>query len=187
MRSFTILIFQLFVISCALVGATVQQVYAQSNTTIKVKEEKSIVFTIVGMKTMEDARRTEVLLVNLPGVIRARTSYASFMSSCITAQGSNIDQQTITDLFEPEGFSITDYAEHMIQHPVMQVEQKTMQGEGLQSTADPVHIEKDKYKMAPSHVKEKIRQYEVMKEDAIKRGVPTKKYDDKINWLKSQL
>ncbi|HIA05172.1 MAG TPA: hypothetical protein EYN71_00380 [Flavobacteriales bacterium] len=187
MRSFTIVRFQLFVISCALVGATVQQVHAQSNTTIKVKEEKSIVFTIVGMKTMEDARRTEVLLLNLPGVIRARTSYASFMSSCITSQGSNIDQQTITDLFEPEGFSIVDYAEHMIQHPLVPVEHKTVQGQGLQSPGDPDPIEKNKYKMATSHVKEKIRQYEVMREDAIKRGVPTKKYDDKINWLKSQL
>jgi len=172
---------------CAFVGATVHRAHAQSNTTIKVKEEKSIVFTIVGMKTMEDARRTEALLMNLPGVMRARTSYASFMSSCITAQGSNIDQQTITGLFEPEGFSITDYAEHMIQHPVMPVQQKTVLGEGLQSTADPVPIEEDKYKMAPSHVKEKIKQYEVMREDAIKRGVPTKKYDNKINWLNSQL
>jgi hypothetical protein len=174
-------------ISCALVGTTVHRAHAQSNTSVQLKEEKSIVFTIVGMKTMEDARRTEVLLLNLSGVIRARTSYASFMSSCITSQGSNIDQQTIIDLFEPEGFSITDYAEYMIQNTVMQVEQKTVQGEGLQSTADPVPIEKDKYKMAPSHVKAKIKQYEVMREDAIKRGVPTKKYDDKINWLKSKL
>lgn len=168
-----------------------QQVYSQTVASVESKEEKRIVFTVEGLKSIEDARKTEALMVQQPGILRARTSYYTSLCGVITMTGSNIDEKYIVGLFESVGFKTRDYSEQLID--MAPKPEKTKQGPTLQesgkacSTVKSPQTSKIESKRRDLSSEEKIRQYEKIREQAIERGLSTKKYDEAIKKLKDEL
>ena len=191
MRRIAISAFTLLTLSLAFIGLSTALVDAQSTQATRVIEDKSIVFIIDGLTSMDDARITEELLMSIPGVIRSRTSYATNMSSVVTAKGYGVDSKKISQVLTDAGFTITKYNEYLIGTPKHQVKPQAVTNVPLQNSGDRTQQSEEQSKLQKERLnaalQKKLQAYEKLREDALKNGAHTELYDVHIARIKSEL
>ncbi len=79
----------------------------------KVTENKSIGFFVTGMKSEEDARTIENLLIKQEGIYYPRANYNSSYCAFVILKESDIGETFVKKLLESAGFGINNYSERI--------------------------------------------------------------------------